>query len=119
MKCRHNGRDFHEIRASTGNENELHKGSICDVRSCNGRKIAVRSFLLYSDPSQSVSPAAGNRSVLNDRHQPVKNILIISYLFPPVGGIGVQRALSMAKYLPACGFNVHILKATNAGGPVQ
>jgi len=39
-------------------------------------------------------------------------------LFPPVGGIGVQRALSLAKYLPQCGFEVHVLKATNAGGPV-
>jgi glycosyltransferase involved in cell wall biosynthesis len=45
-------------------------------------------------------------------------ILLISYLFPPVGGIGVQRALSLAKYLPQCGFEVHVLKATNAGGPV-
>jgi len=43
---------------------------------------------------------------------------LISYLFPPVGGIGVQRALSLAKYLPECGFEVHVLKATNAGGPV-
>ena len=35
-----------------------------------------------------------------------------------MGGIGVQRALSLAKYLPRCGFEVHVLKATNAGGPV-
>src|SRR3954470_15196556 len=47
-----------------------------------------------------------------------RKILLISYLFPPVGGIGVQRALSLAKYLPQCGFDVHVLKATNAGGPV-
>jgi len=47
-----------------------------------------------------------------------RRILLISYLFPPVGGIGVQRALSLAKYLPQCGFDVHVLKATNAGGPV-
>jgi glycosyltransferase involved in cell wall biosynthesis len=47
-----------------------------------------------------------------------RKILLISYLFPPVGGIGVQRALSLAKYLPASGFEVHVLKATNAGGPV-
>jgi glycosyltransferase involved in cell wall biosynthesis len=45
--------------------------------------------------------------------------LIVSYLFPPVGGIGVQRALSLAKYLPSCGFEVHVLKANSAGGPVQ
>ena len=49
---------------------------------------------------------------------PDSKILLISYLFPPVGGIGVQRALSLAKYLPQSGFEVHILKATNAGGPV-
>jgi glycosyltransferase involved in cell wall biosynthesis len=36
-----------------------------------------------------------------------------------MGGIGVQRALSLAKYLPRCGFEVHVLKATNAGGPVH
>src|ERR1017187_6858188 len=46
-----------------------------------------------------------------------KKILIISYLFPPMGGIGVQRALSLAKYLPYCGYEVHVLKAMNAGGP--
>jgi glycosyltransferase involved in cell wall biosynthesis len=47
-----------------------------------------------------------------------RKILLVSYLFPPVGGIGVQRALSLAKYLPQFGYEVHVLKATNAGGPV-
>jgi glycosyltransferase involved in cell wall biosynthesis len=47
-----------------------------------------------------------------------RRLLIVSYLFPPLGGIGVQRALSLAKYLPRCGFEVHVLKATSAGGPV-
>lgn len=46
-------------------------------------------------------------------------ILIISYLFPPVGGIGVQRALSLAKYLSQDGYEVHVLKASNGGGPVR
>ena len=45
-------------------------------------------------------------------------ILIISYLFPPAGGIGVQRALSLARYLPASGFEVHVLRASNAAAPV-
>jgi len=48
-----------------------------------------------------------------------RKLLIVSYLFPPVGGIGVQRALSLAKYLPRCGYEVHVLKAGNAGGPVR
>src|SRR5438445_5212714 len=48
-----------------------------------------------------------------------QKLLIISYLFPPAGGIGVQRALSLAKYLPACGFEVHVLRANNAVAPVK
>ncbi len=45
------------------------------------------------------------------------NLLLIAYLFPPNGGISVQRALSLAKYLPPCGFNVHVLRARNAAAP--
>ena len=46
-------------------------------------------------------------------------ILLISYLFPPAGGIAVQRALSLAKYLPGCGCEVHVLRASNAAVPVR
>jgi glycosyltransferase involved in cell wall biosynthesis len=48
-----------------------------------------------------------------------RKILIISYLFPPNGGIAVQRALSFAKYLPPLGYEVHVLTARNAAGPVR
>jgi len=49
----------------------------------------------------------------------MKKILIVSYVFPPAGGITVQRALSFAKYLPANGFEVHVLTAGNAAAPVM
>jgi glycosyltransferase involved in cell wall biosynthesis len=49
----------------------------------------------------------------------VMRLLVISYLFPPVGGVGVQRALSLAKHLPNLGFEVHVLHARNAAGPVH
>jgi glycosyltransferase involved in cell wall biosynthesis len=49
---------------------------------------------------------------------PNPSVLIVSYLFPPMGGIAVQRALSLARYLPRCGYEVHVLKARNAAGPV-
>jgi glycosyltransferase involved in cell wall biosynthesis len=42
-------------------------------------------------------------------------ILLISYLFPPAGGIAVQRCISLAKYLCAYGFEVHVLKARTTG----
>jgi hypothetical protein len=46
-------------------------------------------------------------------------LLIINYLFPPAGGIAVQRALSLAKYLPQFGFEVHVLSAGNAAAPLH
>jgi glycosyltransferase involved in cell wall biosynthesis len=50
---------------------------------------------------------------------PFPRVLLISYLFPPMGGIGVQRALSIARYLPDMGFELHVLRAPNAAGPVM
>ncbi|HEY0829324.1 MAG TPA: glycosyltransferase, partial [Bacilli bacterium] len=38
-----------------------------------------------------------------------RRVLIIAYLFPPIGGGGVQRALKMAKYLVQFGWEVHVL----------
>jgi glycosyltransferase involved in cell wall biosynthesis len=49
----------------------------------------------------------------------VKNLLLISYLFPPAGGISVQRALSFATYLPDLGVKVHVMSARNAASPVN
>ncbi|RXT04736.1 glycosyltransferase family 4 protein [Ammoniphilus sp. CFH 90114] len=38
-----------------------------------------------------------------------KKVLIIAYLFPPIGGGGVQRALKMARYLREFGWEPHVL----------
>jgi glycosyltransferase involved in cell wall biosynthesis len=38
-----------------------------------------------------------------------RNVLIIAYYFPPIGGGGVQRALKMAKYLGEFGWQPHVL----------
>jgi glycosyltransferase involved in cell wall biosynthesis len=38
-------------------------------------------------------------------------LLLVSCYFPPAGGIGVQRALSLARYLPQNGFEVFVLTA--------
>lgn len=42
------------------------------------------------------------------------NVLLISFSFPPAGGVGVLRALSLAKYLPSEGVRVDVLTARNA-----
>ncbi|MBI1787513.1 MAG: glycosyltransferase [Acidobacteria bacterium] len=49
----------------------------------------------------------------------IRKLLLISYVFPPAGGVAVQRALSLAKYLPPNGFEVHVLKASNAAVPTS
>ena len=42
-----------------------------------------------------------------------KNVLLISYLFPPIGGSGSLRPLKMAKYLPQCNWVPVILTVRN------
>lgn len=42
------------------------------------------------------------------------NVLLITFSFPPAGGVGVLRALSLAKYLPESGVRVDVLTARNA-----
>jgi glycosyl transferase family 4/glycosyl transferase family 1 len=42
---------------------------------------------------------------------PQENLLLISCYFPPAGGVGVQRAVSLARYLPQNGFRVFVLTA--------
>ena len=42
------------------------------------------------------------------------NVLLITYSFPPAGGVGVLRAASLARYLPAEGIRLDVLTARNA-----
>ena len=39
----------------------------------------------------------------------LKNILIIAYRFPPMGGIGTRRCAKYAKYLAKLGYKVHVI----------
>jgi glycosyltransferase involved in cell wall biosynthesis len=41
------------------------------------------------------------------------NVLLVSYVFPPVGGTGVMRAASLARYLPAEGIRLDVLTTRN------
>ena len=41
------------------------------------------------------------------------NVLLVSYVFPPVGGTGVMRAASLARYLPAESIRLDVLTTRN------
>ena len=45
----------------------------------------------------------------------MKNVLIITYYWPPSGGSGVQRWLKFSKYLPKYGWNPIIYTPQNSG----
>jgi hypothetical protein len=47
-----------------------------------------------------------------------KRILVVAYLFPPVGGAGVQRAVKFVKYLPDYNWLPSVLTAENPSVPV-
>jgi glycosyltransferase involved in cell wall biosynthesis len=41
------------------------------------------------------------------------NVLLVSYIFPPVGGTGAMRAASLARYLPAENIRLDVLTTRN------
>ena len=47
------------------------------------------------------------------------NVLLITFSFPPAGGVGVMRALSLAKYLPESDVRVDVLTARNAPAVIR
>lgn len=42
------------------------------------------------------------------------NVLLVTYSFPPAGGVGVLRVASLARYFPAEGIRLDVLTARNA-----
>src|SRR3954453_11927931 len=48
-----------------------------------------------------------------------ERILLMAYFFPPAGGVSVQRALSLARYLPADGCQLDVLTTRNGVYPVR
>jgi glycosyltransferase involved in cell wall biosynthesis len=48
-----------------------------------------------------------------------KRLMLVAYAFPPVGGVGVQRALKFVKYLPKHGWKTTVLTAANPSAPLR
>ncbi|MBK9262573.1 MAG: glycosyltransferase family 4 protein [Polyangiaceae bacterium] len=46
-------------------------------------------------------------------------VLIVSYSFPPAGGVGVQRVAKLVKYLPDFGVEPMVLTAKNPSVPIE
>lgn len=48
-----------------------------------------------------------------------KNILLISYTFPPYPGIGGRRWAKLVKYLSRNGYNIHVIHAKNGSSEIS
>ncbi|QDU38392.1 hypothetical protein Mal4_27190 [Maioricimonas rarisocia] len=48
----------------------------------------------------------------------IKRVLFVSYLFPPVGGVGVHRVTKFVKYLPEHGWQSSVLTVANPSVPL-
>ncbi len=48
----------------------------------------------------------------------LRNLLLVSYQFPPIGGSGVQRAAKLARYLPGTGWRVQVIAAGHTHYPL-
>ena len=50
---------------------------------------------------------------------PNRRVLFVSYLFPPVGGVGVHRVTKFVKYLPQFGWDCSVLTVANPSTPLH
>jgi glycosyltransferase involved in cell wall biosynthesis len=48
----------------------------------------------------------------------LRNLLFVTYQFPPIGGSGVQRAAKLAQYLPRAGWRPHVITAGHTHYPL-
>jgi hypothetical protein len=62
--------------------------------------------------------ASSDAAARAGRGESAVRLLIVSYAFPPVGGVGVQRVTKLAKYLPEFGIAPTVLTAENPSVPV-
>jgi glycosyltransferase involved in cell wall biosynthesis len=45
----------------------------------------------------------------------MRRLLVVSYMFPPVAGVGIERTLKHVTYLPDCGWQPVVVAASNPG----
>lgn len=56
---------------------------------------------------------------VSETHEAPLRALIVTYVFPPVGGAGVQRTAKLCKYLPEHGVEPSVLTAANPSVPLH
>lgn len=68
-------------------------------------------WLLFALALAVINYSILTKQLLINRRHPVqaKNVLMISHIFPPVGGVGVLRLVKFCKYLPQQGWGINVL----------
>jgi len=81
----------------------------------------VQSFPLADvGLGRRVPKAIQSAKLSNDeKGDSVVRVLIVSYTFPPAGGVGVQRVSKLVKYLPEFGIDPMVLTAKDPSVPIE
>src|SRR5712691_3457581 len=59
-----------------------------------------------------------SQKLIMSKSQSRQRVLVVAYVFPPVGGAGVQRVTKFVKYLPEFGWDATVLTAENPSVPL-
>ncbi len=86
--------------------------AVASHRRCAPGVCAVRGCAAVYGRGRKVSNQSGRESL--------RDVLVVSYYFPPCGGPGVQRVLKFVRYLPDNGYRPHVLTVSeSADFPVR
>src|SRR5579859_2373383 len=66
-------------------------------------RFCTRGWVLHFGSSKTASPS------FRVSNMPTNSVLLVTYLFPPIGGPGVQRNLKYVKYLPKFNWDPWVL----------
>jgi len=84
--------------------------------------VQSAEFELAQPASQSAPRAEQSvegRGAAGLATEPALKALLVSYAYPPVGGVGVQRVLKLTKYLPQHGVTPAVLTVENPSVPLE
>ena len=82
--------------------------------STTQREKNLKDYNNFLDTNVKRPQVIVNQPKVNYHEEVDKNILFISYIFPPHGGSGVQRSSKFVKYLKQYGYNPIVVAALDA-----
>ena len=110
-----------EHGAEQGEVEQVHGDacSIPDREQMKGNVMAWTASPWNYESFASPGSSCNRWSPTSGKGDSVVKVLIVSYTFPPAGGVGVQRVAKLVKYLPEFGVDPIVLTSANPSVPIE